>query len=318
MVNRVVDLFNGAFAQFGDELSEKTIRLARKAMTSSKQKMENPAPKMAEIRDLALPGPKQAIPARLYTPMAAGHAPGQGLVFFHGGGFLVGDIAGYDNAVRRLAAAARIRVLSIGYRLAPEHPFPAAHDDAQAALLWTFANAQKIGMDPGRISVGGDSAGGMLSAWLAQWAATIGIVLHSQLLLFPLLQLVETASKQRKSPEGHILGKPALLAIRRHFVGDADLHDHRLAPIFGQITPKLAPALVVTCGLDPLRAEGKAYGDMLAAHGVRVEALHFSRMPHGYLNLTGIVPGAEDASLDVFEAFGKFVGTLPAFGFTSS
>ncbi len=310
MVQRVFDLFNGAFARLNDDFSLHSIKLARKAMTASKQKLEKTAPQMADVRDLALAGPDGAISARLYTPMAAGHPPGPGLVFFHGGGFLVGSLDSYDNAVRRLAASARIRVLSVEYRLAPEHPFPAAHDDAQAALLWAFSHAEDIGFDPGNISVGGDSAGGMLSAWLAQWAATIGIVLHSQFLLFPLLQLVETDSKQRKSPDGHILGKPALLAIRKHFAANADLHDPRLSPILGPQSPKLAPAMIVTCGLDPLYAEGKAYGDMLIANGIRVKSLHFKLMPHGFINVTGLVPGAEDASLDAFESFGRFCGSL--------
>ncbi|MBL4596436.1 MAG: alpha/beta hydrolase [Robiginitomaculum sp.] len=312
MVQRVVDLFNGAFAKLGDNISTSAIMLARQAMASSKQKTEKPAPQMAEIRDLAISGTSGTLPAKLYTPMAAGHAPGPGLVFFHGGGFLVGNVAGYDNAVRRLAAAARIRVLSVDYRLAPEHPFPAAHDDAQAALLWVFARAETLGMDPGRISVGGDSAGGMLSSWLCQWAVQNGIVLESQLLLYPLLQLAEASSKQRKSPDSHILGKPALMAIRKHFVAGADVHDPRLAPLYGVRSSNLAPALIVTCGLDPLRVEGRAYADMLVAQGVRVNALHFSMMPHGFLNLTGLIPGAEDASLDAYEAFGRFIGTLTA------
>jgi len=310
MVHRVIDLFNGAFAKLNDDFSLRSIELARKAMTSSKQRLEKSAPELAEVRDLAIPRNSGSIPARLYTPMAAGHPPGPGLVFFHGGGFLVGDLNSYDNAVRRLAAAARIRVLSVEYRLAPEHPFPAAHDDAQTALLWAFSNAENIGFDPGNISIGGDSAGGMLSAWLAQWAAAKGIVLHSQFLLFPLLQLVETHSKQRKSPDGHLLGKPALMAIRKHFAGDADLRDPKLSPILGPQSPKLAPALIVTCGLDPLYAEGKAYGDMLTANGIRVKALHFKMMPHGFINVTGLIPGAEDASLDAFEAFGRFCGSV--------
>ncbi|VAV86617.1 hypothetical protein MNBD_ALPHA06-2131 [hydrothermal vent metagenome] len=310
MVQRVVDLFNGAFAQLNTDISVKSILLARQAMSRSKQHLEKTPPQMAQVQDLAITGPDSSLPARLYTPMGAGHAPGPGLVFFHGGGFLVGDLAGYDNAVRRLAASARIRVLSVEYRLAPEHPFPAAHDDAQAALLWVFANAEKLGLDPGQISVGGDSAGGTLSAWLAQWASQTGIVLHSQLLLFPLLQLVEARSNQRKSPEGHILGKPALMAIRKHFAVDADLNDPRLSPLYGAKSPNLCPALIVTCGLDPLHAEGKAYADMLVAMGVKVDALHFKLMPHGFINLTALVPGAEAASLDAFEAYGRFAGTL--------
>jgi acetyl esterase len=310
MVQRVLDKINEAFSSLNDSISERTIVMARQAMTSSKQKMEKPAPQMAHVRDLAIPGPKSTLPARLYTPMAAGHSPGPGLVFFHGGGFLVGDLAGYDNAVRRLAASARIRVLSVEYRLAPEHPFPAAHDDAKAALLWAIENAQELGMDQNQISVGGDSAGGTLSAWLAQWASQNHIELQSQLLLFPLLQLVETNSRQRKSPEAHILGRPALMAIRKHFAGNADLHDPRLSPLYGEKTSLIAPALIVTCGLDPLHSEGKAYADMLVGHGVRVRSLHFNLMPHGYLNLTALVPGAEAASLDAFEAYGRFVGTL--------
>ncbi len=311
MVQRVLDKLNESFAALNDSLGERTIQMIRQAMRASKQKMEKHAPKMAVQRDLAIPGPDGAIPARLYTPVAAGHAPGPGLIFFHGGGFLVGDIAGYDNAVRRLAAAARIRVLSVEYRLAPEHPFPAAHDDAKAALVWAIENAETLGMDGQKISVGGDSAGGTLSAWLAMWASENQVSLQSQLLLFPLLQLVETQSKQRKSPEGHLLGRPALLAIQKHFAQGADLHDPRLSPLYAPKNSSMAPALIITCGLDPLHAEGKAYGDMLRAHGVRVQSMHFKRMPHGYLNLSAVVPGAEAASLDAFEAFGRFVSSLP-------
>ncbi len=310
MVQRVLDLFNGAFAQLNDNISERTILMARNAMTSSKQKMEKPAPHMANVRDLAIAGPDSTLPARLYTPMAAGHAPGPGLVFFHGGGFLVGDLDGYDNACRRLAASARIRVLSVEYRLGPEHPFPAAHDDAKAALLHVLATATKYEMDPDQISVGGDSAGGTLSAWLAQWASAKRIRLQSQLLLFPLLQLAESQASKQKSVDDHILGKPALRAIRKHFVAGADLNDSRLSPLFGTKTSSLAPALIITCGLDPLRVEGATYGEMLRGLGVRIELLHFKMMPHGYINLTALVPGAEAASLDAFEAYGRFVGTL--------
>lgn len=311
VVPKVVDLFNGKLDLFDKDFGIEAILMARKAMTSSKQKMEKTPPPIANVRDVHIPLSGRTLSARLYTPLAAGHPPGPGLVFFHGGGWLVGDVAGYDNVCRRLAATARIRVLSVEYRLGPEHKFPAAHDDARESFLWVLANAEKLDMDRAQISIGGDSAGGNMTAGISAMATREGIGVKSQFLLFPLLQMVEMTSKQRKSPEAHILGKPALETIEKYYVNGADLANPLISPLLDELPRGMPPTYMVTCGFDPLQHEGKVYADRLAHMGVRVQHTHFKLMPHGFLNLTGLVPGAEDASLESFETFGKFVGTRP-------
>ncbi len=309
MEQRIRDLYTAALKKFNLDTPDQAVNFARNAISGGKDGWQKPAPDIASVRGLNIPGKGGSIPARLYVPLGAGVAPGPGLVFFHGGGFIVGDVASYDNACRRLAACSRLRVLSVEYRLAPEHPFPAAHDDAQSALQWVLAHPEKVDMDPARLTVGGDSAGGTLSAWLAQWARDQGIKLAGQFLIFPLLQLVETRSKLRKSPDGHIFGNQALTAIRNLYAGDADLMDPRLSPLFCNDLHGLAPTLMVTAGLDPLKAEGRAYADKLAAFGVPVRSLHYNALTHGFISLTSLLPGALTASEECFETFGEIMGS---------
>ena len=309
MDKKIGAMFSTIVERFATETPARAVAMARAAIAGGKDNWQKPAPPLAQRRGISIPSPHGPIPARLYTPLGAGVAPGPGLVFFHGGGFIVGDCASYENTCSRLAACSRLRVLSVDYRLAPEHPFPAAHDDARCALEWAAAHAGTLGMDAGRLAVGGDSAGGTLAAWLSHYARDNGIALAGQLLLFPLLQLVETKSKQRKSPDAHILGNQALSAIRSLYVAGADPADPRLSPLFSASFKGLPPALIATAGLDPLKAEGRAYADKLAAAGVRVRTLHFRAMPHGFISLTGLVPGALAASEQCFEAFGAMMGS---------
>ncbi len=309
MDKKIRAMFSTMVERFTTETPARAVALARAAIAGGKDNWQKPAPALAGKRGIRIPSPHGVIAARLYTPLGAGIAPGPGLVFFHGGGFIVGDVSSYENTCSRLAACSRLRVLSVDYRLAPEHPFPAAHEDAQIALEWTVAQAESLGMDANRLAVGGDSAGGTLAAWLTHHARDNGIALAGQLLLFPLLQLVETKSKQRKSPDAHILGNQALSAIRKLYVAGADPADPRLSPLFSRSFQGLPPALIATSGLDPLKAEGRAYGDKLAAAGVPVQALHFRAMPHGFISLTGLVPGALAASERCFERFGALMGS---------
>lgn len=304
MDKRFTDFFSNAIERLSSETPVRAVTFVRSAIAGGKDSWQKPAPPIAEARGIRIPSCSGSIAARLYTPLGAGVAPGPGLLFFHGGGFIVGDVASYDSACRRLAALSRLRVLSVDYRLAPEHAFPAAHDDAQTALEWVSKNAESLGMDANRIAVGGDSAGGTLAAWLTHYARAHGIALCGQMLIFPLLQLVEISSKQRKSPDAHVLGSQALNAIRKLYVGDADPSDPRLSPLFCDNFKSLPPALVVTAGLDPLRAEGQAYADKLAMAGISVQKLHYKTMPHGFISLTGLVPGALGASEECFERFG--------------
>ncbi len=304
MDKRFTDFFTNAIDRFTSDTPAHAVAFARNAIAGGKENWQKPAPAIADARGVRIPSPNGSIAARLYTPLGAGVAPGPGLLYFHGGGFIVGDVSSYDSACRRLAAHSRLRVLSVDYRLAPEHAFPAAHDDAEQALRWVSDHAGALGMDANRLAVGGDSAGGTLSAWLTHYARQNGIALCGQLLIFPLLQLVETKSKQRKSPDAHLLGNQALSAIRKLYVADADPADPRLSPLFCDDFSGLPPALVITAGLDPLKAEGQAYADKLSAAGVLVQRLHYKTMPHGFISLTGLVPGALSASEECFENFG--------------
>jgi acetyl esterase/lipase len=307
MEKRFSDFFTKALDRFVSDTPAHAVAFARNAIAGGKDNWQKPAPAIAGIKGISIPSPDGAIAARLYTPLGAGVAPGPGLVFFHGGGFIVGDISSYDSACRRLAACSRLRVLSVQYRLAPEHAFPAAHDDAREALDWVWGHANTLGMDASKLAVGGDSAGGMLAAWLTHYARKKGMKLNGQLLLFPLLQLVETKSKQRKSPDAHVLGNQALTAIRKLYVAGADPADPRLSPLFSESFADLPQALVITAGLDPLKAEGRAYADKLAAAGTKVQTLHFKAMPHGFISLTGLVPGALAASEESFTRFGTMM-----------
>ncbi len=230
---------------------------------------------------------------RLYVPLGAGVGPGPGLVFFHGGGFVIGDLDSHDGLCRRFAAASHMRVLAVDYRLAPTYRFPAAYDDALAAFDWVRGpGAAALSMDPARLAVGGDSAGGNLAAGVSQ--ARRGDV-AAQLLLYPWLQLVETNASRLKLLEGHMLATGVIEAARASYLPHVrDAHDVRASPLLAEDLAGVAPAYVVTCGLDPLNPEGRAYVERLRASGVHADLVHCERMPHGFMQYPGVFKNAED------------------------
>jgi acetyl esterase len=224
------------------------------------------------------------LPARLYTPtFVDSSTPGPLLVFLHGGGFIFGDLDSHDAAVRFLAEQSGVRVLSVDYRLAPEYPFPAAYDDALAAFRWTVAHAETLGIDPTRIGVGGDSAGGNLAA---EVALAVGEACAFQLLIYPVTAGVgETTTSRELFGRGFYLTDEFIaLAVTHQLVPGTDPRDPRLAPLHASIPPGTAPAYLCTAGFDPLRDEGHAYADKLAEAGVPVEAECFPDQIHGFFN----------------------------------
>ena len=257
---------------------------------------------IGEVRDLTAAG----MPARLYVPTSsAGGEPL--LVFFHGGGFYVGDLDTHDAPCRVLAERARVRVLAVDYRLAPEHPFPAAHDDAEAAYHWACDHARELGADPDRIGVGGDSAGGNLAAATAIHAARTGLPCRLQLLVYPATDSARDEDPDNRSlhlfREGFYLSKAYMDRANEAYVGPGtDLRDPRLSPAYADLPGGLAPAYLCTAGFDPLRDEGEHYARLLEKAGVPVTMRRFEDAIHGFFNVTGAGRSAPAAVAEVVEA----------------
>jgi acetyl esterase len=244
-----------------------------------------------EVRDIDAGG----VPARLYRPNddVAGL-----LVFFHGGGWVIGDLDSHDATCRSLANNSGQAVLAIDYRLAPEHPFPAALDDCLAATSWAYANAASLGADPERFAVGGDSAGGNLAAVVA----VSGVApITFQLLVYPVTDVAGTTRSFEENAEGYFLTAKSMLWFRDHYLSgaDADFADPRVSPLqFGDDVLRTAPpGLVITAEYDPLRDEGEAYAARLNGLGVACSSVRFAGQIHAFFSLPGIDDGATARAL---------------------
>lgn len=239
------------------------------------------------VTDRTIDGPGGPLTLRFYTPSGlAGQAPA--LVYFHGGGFMHGNLDSHDATCRFLAEEAQVRVIAVDYRLAPEAPFPAAVDDAWAAWTWVTDHAKGLGLDPGRIAVGGDSAGGNLSAGLAQRAVRDGARAPAfQLLIYPITDFMESAASRTMYGEDFLLTRAYLDLSEGHYLlGDEDTSDPRLSPLRHD-TAGVAPAYVVTAGFDPLQDEGRAYAEAMRAAGVPVEYVCEDGLIHTFANIVG-------------------------------
>lgn len=261
---------------------------ARRAYAASRAALQPAPDDVAEIRPLAAPGRAGDIPLRLYR--GKGTSADEVLpcvLYMHGGGWIMGDLDSHDGVCRRLANEAGCRVVSVAYRLAPEHRFPAAVDDCADALRWLAGNAAGLKIDPARIALAGDSAGGNLAAVLALMGRD-GTVPESvfQALLYPVLDLGMTAESYERIAEG----MPITAASMRYFVDHyapqpADRSDWRASPGRAASLAGAPPALVLTCGHDPLCDEGRQYAHRLEREGVAVTALHLSDQTHGILTM---------------------------------
>ncbi|MEQ8558455.1 MAG: alpha/beta hydrolase [Henriciella sp.] len=295
----------------GLDWKQSTDRL-RQSFYRASRSVERDAPELAEVSTLAVDGAEGALKGRLYTPLGAGIGPGPGIIFFHGGGFVLGDLDSHDMICRRLAAASRCRVLSVDYRLAPEHPFPAAHDDAVAVWEWATQRTDLLNMDPDRLCVAGDSAGGNLSAFLAQeMNRTNGPPPAFQLLLYPLVQFIDIRSKKSTFQEGFFISQNLFDYFRDAYIHhQTDRMDPRVSPLFASDADfrGLAPTHLVLCGWDPLKDEGRAYAAKLAAHGVPVTIREHPGMVHGFMNLTAVSMPARDAIREAGEVVGAALG----------
>jgi acetyl esterase len=240
---------------------------------------------VAKVEDRLIPGQGGQIPARFYTPQ--GQAPFPVLVFFHGGGFVIGSIELYDEFCRALTNGAGCIVISVGYRLAPEHNFPAAVEDCYAATKWVAVNAKAIGGDSARIAVGGDSAGGNLAAVVALMARDKGTVpLVLQLLMYPATDLAHDTLSAQENANDYFLTRDDMFWFRSLYLNsDADRNNPYASPLRAQDLHALPPALVITAEYDPLRDEGEAYAARLREAGVTTTCTRYNGMIHCFLSL---------------------------------
>lgn len=248
------------------------------------------------VEDFAIEGPDEPIPMRLYAPAGEGHPL---VVFFHGGGWVLGDVESHDAVCRALSNAADCAVLSVDYRLAPEHPFPAAVEDAYAATEWTAEHAGTINCDPDRIAVAGDSAGGNLAAVVSLMARDRdGPGIAHQSLIYPGVAspVVHEFESYEETTGGFMLEAESIEWFLDRYVPDpVDRRNAYFAPLLARDYADLPPATVLTAGFDPLCDEGVEYADRLESAGVPVEYHNYEGMIHGFVNLLGQLDAARDA-----------------------
>jgi acetyl esterase/lipase len=266
-----------------------TVPQAREA-TAAFLDLQPPAEDVATVENRTVPGPGGEIPVRIYTP--AGEGPKGVLLYFHGGGWVIGDLETVDRPCRTLANAADVVVVSVDYRLAPEHRHPAAFEDCWAATEWVAAHAAEIGADPARLAVGGDSAGGQLAAAVSLTARDRGGPdIAFQLLIYPVTDFAFTTPSHIENGEGYLLQRATMQWFWAHNLGATDPGTDQTAfPARADSYVGLPPAFVATAEFDPLRDEGEAYAKALDAAGVEVTAQRYDGMIHGFLWTLGATP----------------------------
>lgn len=278
-------------------------------------RMAGRPPEVGSVEDAEVAGGAGPRPARVYGPPGRAGAASPGLVYFHGGGLVAGGLDTHDALCRTLAAGSGCRVVSVDYRLAPEHPFPAAVDDAVAALGDVLGRAAAFGLDPRRVAVGGDSGGGTLAA-VAALGRGVGPAL--QFLLCPVLDLAPVRDPSAATPSralyarGHLLDAELMARDLADYAPDAaDLRDPRLSPLHAPDLTGAPPAVIHTAEFDPLRDEGALYAARLADAGVAVEHRCHPGMIHHFYGLTGFIPAAAAALAGIAEGLGRALGAPP-------
>jgi acetyl esterase len=285
----------GAVAMSSLSPEETRRRASREALIHTGEPIE-----VGTVRTLVLEAATGPLQARHYAPLNR-ETPRPLLVFFHGGGFVLGDLDTHDTTCRLLCRHADLHVLSVEYRLAPEHPFPAAPEDVMAAYTWACAHAPELGADAARVAVGGDSAGGNLAAVLCQLAVRNGLPAPAlQLLLYPAVDRTVERPSQGLFAEGFFLTRTDITWFHEQYTGTScDRSDPRISPLLCRELSGLPPALVVTAGFDPLRDEGEAYAQALQRAGTPATLRRFDGLIHGFANMGGVSRACRDAMVEI-------------------
>lgn len=287
----VLQMIAGSRAKPIAEGTPEEGRAAYLALTAGSLTPEQRVP-VASVRDTTVPGGAGPVPARIYRPEGAGPFPT--VAFFHGGGYVIGNLDTHDNMCREICRGAQAVLVSVDYRLAPEHPFPAGIEDAVAAARWVVAHAQELGGN-GVVAVAGDSAGGNFSAVVAQQLRDAGIPLAAQFLIYPAVDHAAAAYPSAKqNAKGYFLEVETMAWFFHHYAGHvADTLDPRLAPLQAASLAGLPPAVIMTAEFDPLRDQGIAYAEALRAAGGQAELIQGAGMIHGFFDMGRWSPGAQ-------------------------
>ncbi|HYF59216.1 MAG TPA: alpha/beta hydrolase [Burkholderiaceae bacterium] len=284
---------------------------ARLAYLARRRYTQPEAPALDEVRDLAAEGPAGPIPMRLYRPRPGSAGPLPVLVYFHGGGWVIGDLDTHDVLCRELALGAGCTVIAVDYRMGPEHRFPAAVDDCLAAVRWIRAHAASLGVDAARVAVGGDSAGGNLAAVVSIAARDAGDPpIAFQLLIYPAVDQRRGAPSHTTNGQGYLLTADSIRWFHDHYIDDPrhDL-DWRASPLLAPDLSRLPPALVLVAGFDPLRDEGVEYAQALTAAGSRATLVSFERQIHGFVPMGRALDEANEAVAMCADALARALGT---------
>jgi len=277
-------------------MNELTIAQARREFEGDTGALGPSMRRMASVVDRTVAGPGGELPLRVYVPVHDGAGRLPALVFYHGGGWAIGSLDTHDRLARFLAADAGCVVVSVDYRLGPEHKFPAAVEDAVAAFDWVAENADELNVDAARIAIGGDSAGGNLAAVVSQSVAAADVRPCFQLLIYPVTDLRCDSASYISFENGFFLTRDLMHWFRGHYLSDpAEADDPRASPLLAADLTGVPPALVLTAGFDPLRDEGAAYAARLKEAGVEVAYRCYDGLIHGFASLSGPIPAGRAA-----------------------
>jgi acetyl esterase len=308
-IQALLDKMREAGAKPFEELSVADARAAAWSFAELQGEPEE----VASIKHTFIPGPTAELPVRIYTP--AGEGPHPGLVYFHGSGWVVLNIAVCDTTMRALANSTGCVVVAVNYQKAPEHPFPIPFDDCWATTNWVFAHASDLNVDPERIGLIGDSAGGNLAAAVALKARDEGAPkLAYQALIYPAVEHNWDSASAHENAEGYLLQRESMRWFWNHYVQDPALADDpRVSPLRAADHAGLPPAFIATAEFDPLRDDGRAYHAKLHDAGVPVTYVEYDGMIHGFYWMQGIADGAKRLHEDLAEAIrANLHATVPA------
>ncbi|PXX01676.1 acetyl esterase [Mycolicibacterium moriokaense] len=302
----IVDAMSAQFPDLGGRVTDASTARATLAAAPRPPAPDVPL-RRVEDRQVTVPG-APPIPVRVYWPNQDGPLPA--IVFFHGGGFVLSSVDGHDAFARKLAIGADAVVVSVEYRLAPEHRYPAAVEDAVAATAWMFDNAGELGIDPARIAVAGDSAGGNLAAVVCLTARDHGgPPLAAQVLIYPVLDARQDSDSHRRNATGYFLTSAHMKWFWEQYLDGADPDHPDVSPVRASDLTGLPPAVIVVAEHDVLADDGRFYAALLSEAHNDVELLDYRGMFHGFFGLVAQLPTAQQANNDVFTALKRLWAT---------